>query len=41
MRLIFDTQLQTELNHHKSNYLTPIQSPNFGVDPQNRGTVNR
>ena len=35
MRLISETQLQTKLNTHKINNLTPIQSPNFDVDPNN------
>ena len=35
MRLIFETQLQTKLNHHKPNHLSPNQSPNFDVDPRN------
>ena len=34
MRLISETQLQTKLNTHKINNLTPIQSPNFDVDPK-------
>jgi hypothetical protein len=33
MRLIFVLQLQSELNHLKTNHLTPNQSPKFDVDP--------